>query len=130
MTYVSSVRVARLNIIRAIRDLREPPAPRRRRTLVLGAVALALGTLWTLASIPDDANGLLIGPVLVLAGIGPFLSRVLRRKPVVTALSALAVVWGALVFALFPKAAEGAGVMVYVFPGFLSDEDKASATDF
>jgi putative ABC transport system permease protein len=114
----TSVRVARLNIIRAIRDLREPPPPRRRRTLFFGAGALALGTLWTLASIQgDDAIGLLVGPVLVLAGLGPFLTRLFRRKPVVTALSALAVVWGAAAFALFPDAAEGASIMAYVFQG-------------
>jgi putative ABC transport system permease protein len=86
---------------------------------VLGAVALVLGTLWTLASIPDSAYGLLLGPVLVLAGLGPFLSRIFRRKAVVTLLSALGVAWGALVFALFPDAAEGASVMVYVFQGIV-----------
>ncbi|HEX6699763.1 MAG TPA: FtsX-like permease family protein, partial [Gaiellaceae bacterium] len=116
----TSVRVARLNIIRAIRDLREPPAPKRRRTLVLGALALAFGALWTLASIPaDEANGLLMGPVLVLAGLGAFLTRLARRKRVVTVLSAAAVVWAAIVFALFPHAAEGASIMVYVFQGIV-----------
>src|SRR5204862_349283 len=40
-----SVRVSRLNIIRAIRDLPEPPRSPRRRSLVLGTVAIVTGVV-------------------------------------------------------------------------------------
>ena len=40
---IMSVRVSRLNIIRAIRDIAEPPARRRRRSLYVGAAAVLLG---------------------------------------------------------------------------------------
>ena len=47
---VMSIRVSRLNIIRAIRDIPEPPPRRRRRWLYLGALASMLGGLWTRCS--------------------------------------------------------------------------------
>ena len=62
---VTSVRVSRLNIIRAIRELPEPPGRRRRRTVVVGTAAAALGGLWTLsAAAADEPFGLLLGPAL------------------------------------------------------------------
>jgi putative ABC transport system permease protein len=114
----TSVRVSRLNIIRAIRDLPEPPSPRRARTLVASALAVLLGAAWTLHAAPaDEPNGLLLGPILVLAGLGPFLTRVAPRKATLTALAAVSGGWAAAAFAVFPKAAEGAAITSYVFQG-------------
>ncbi len=114
----TSVRVSRLNIIRAIRDIGEPPPKRRRRSLVFGALAVLLGAAWTLQAAPaNEPDGLLLGPILALGGLAPLLTRFAARKTVFSVLALLAGVWGASMFALFPDAAEGASIMAYVYQG-------------
>jgi putative ABC transport system permease protein len=114
----TSVRVSRLNIIRAIRDLAEPPPKRRRRSLLAGALAVLLGAAWTLQAAPaNEPDGLLLGPILALAGLAPLLTRFAPRKSVFSVLALLAGAWGASMFALFPTAAEGASIMAYVYQG-------------
>ena len=115
---VMSVRVSRQNIIRAIRDIPEPPAPRRSRWLYLGALAAALGALWGVsAASADEPFGLLLGPTLLLIGMAPSLARFVPTRIVGTVMSALVVVWGAGVYAVFPDSAEGASIMMYVAQG-------------
>jgi len=115
----TSWRVAKLNIIRAIRDVPEPPARgQRRRSVVAGVVVAALGVVVTLQSVPSrNGFGLLLGPVLVLGGSAPILSRLLPARDVRTVLSVLAVAWGASLFALVPDSTKGASVMLYVVQG-------------
>jgi putative ABC transport system permease protein len=117
---VLSVRVSRLNIIRAIRDIAEPPPRRKRRWLYVGAVAAVLGALWTVTAVAsDEPFGLLLGPTLLLVGLGPALARVAPRRMVTSTLAALTVAWGAVVFAVFPNSAEGASIMMYVAQGMV-----------
>ncbi len=115
----TSVRISRLNIIAAIRDLPEPRVRRRRRRwLVLGGLATLLGILWTLSALPkDEPFGLLLGPALALAGLGPLACRVVSTKTVVTFISAAVAAWGVLMFTVFPAAADGASMMVWVAQG-------------
>jgi putative ABC transport system permease protein len=115
---VMSIRVSRLNIIRAIRDIAEPPRRRRRRWLYVGAAAAMLGALWSVtAAASDDPFGLLLGPTLLLVGLGPALMRLAPARTVTTGISALVVAWGAVVYAVFPHSAEGASIMMYVAQG-------------
>jgi putative ABC transport system permease protein len=115
-----SIRVSRLNIIRAIRDIAEPPARRRKRSLYGGFAAVALGALWTVsASASSEPFGLLLGPTLMFIGLAPALTRVAPPKTAASVLSAATVAWGALVFALFPSSAEGASIMMYVAQGIV-----------
>jgi len=117
---VMSVRVSRLNIIRAIRDIAEPPPRRRKRWLYGGCALVALGGLWTLnASGSSEPFGLLLGPTLVFLGLAPALTRVAPAKTAASLLAAATVGWGALVFALFPSSAEGASIMMYVAQGIV-----------
>ena len=117
---VMSIRVSRLNIIRAIRDIAEPPPRRRRRWLYLGAVGAAVGALWTVsAAASNEPFGLLFGPTLLLFGLAPALSRLMPGRTVVTTVAALVVLWGAGVYALFPDSAEGASIMMYVAQGIV-----------
>jgi putative ABC transport system permease protein len=115
-----SIRVSRLNIIRAIRDIPEPPPRRRRRWLYLGVVVAALGALWAVSAAgSNEPFGLLLGPSLVLVGLAPVVGRFLPMRSVATAVAALLVVWGAAVYALFPDSAEGASIMMYVAQGIV-----------
>jgi len=115
-----SIRVSRLNIIRAIRDIAEPPARRRKRWLYAGFAAVALGALWTVsASASSEPFGLLLGPTLMFLGLAPALTRVAPPKTAASCLAAATVAWGALVFALFPDSAEGASIMMYVAQGIV-----------
>jgi putative ABC transport system permease protein len=117
---VMSIRVSRLNIIRAIRDIAEPPAPRRRRWLYLGVLAAGLGAVWTLsAATASESFGLLLGPTLFLLGVAPALSRIAPPRTTASLVAAATVVWGAVVFALFPASAEGASIMMYVAQGIV-----------
>jgi putative ABC transport system permease protein len=115
-----SIRVSRLNIIRAIRDIAEPPPQRRKRWLYLGIAGVALGGLWTVsAAASKEPFGLLLGPTLVFVGLAPALTRIAPRRTATSFLAAATVAWGALVFALFPDSAEGASIMMYVAQGIV-----------
>jgi putative ABC transport system permease protein len=115
----TSVRVSRLNIIAAIRDLQERPRRRRRWLwLALGVLAVVVGLAWTASALPDEEPvGLLLGPMIALAGLGPALTRLAPARAVVSALAALVVVWGVTVFALFPHSADEASMTVWVAQG-------------
>jgi putative ABC transport system permease protein len=117
----TSWRVARLNIIRAIRDIAEPPAHGRRTRLVVGGILLAaVGAVVTVQAAPaHDGFGLLSGPVLVLLGLAPLLGRFFPPRLVHTVLSLLAAVWGASIFGLVPDSTKGATVMLYVVQGII-----------
>jgi putative ABC transport system permease protein len=117
---VMSVRVSRLNIIRAIRDIPEPPPRQRRRWIYVGVVGSLLGALWTFVAVPaDDPFGLLLGPSLLLVGLVPALSRVVSARAASSAIAALVMTWGAVVFAIFPDSAEGASILMYVAQGIV-----------
>jgi putative ABC transport system permease protein len=117
---VMSIRVSRLNIIRAIRDIPEPPPRRRRRSLYAGLACMALGILWTVsATAAQEAFGLLLGPTLVFVGLAPVLTRIAPGRMTASVLAAATVAWGGVVFALFPDSAEGASIMMYVAQGIV-----------
>jgi putative ABC transport system permease protein len=115
----TSWRVARLNVIRAIRDVPEPPKTRQRTAFVVGGlVVAALGLLMTAqAAAASEGFGLLLGPVLLALGLAPALGRFLPIRTVNSALAFAVVVWGATLFALVPDATKGADIMLYVLQG-------------
>src|SRR6476646_4242248 len=116
---VMSVRVSRLNIIRAIRDIPEPTRPSARgRWLVAGGLAIAAGAAWAVQAFSShDAFGELLGPVLVVLGCAPYLGRVVAARHVNSALALLVVGWGVTALALDETATEGASIMLYVAQG-------------
>ncbi|HSL60026.1 MAG TPA: FtsX-like permease family protein, partial [Acidimicrobiales bacterium] len=67
---VTSTRIARLNVIRAIRDLPEPTGRHpRRRWGALAVVAVGAGTAWGVAGlVGPDPYGAMVGPVLAASG--------------------------------------------------------------
>jgi putative ABC transport system permease protein len=118
---LTSIQVSRLNIIRAIRDLEEPP--RRQGRLLWagsGCVLALLGAVATVqAAAGSDGFGLLLGPTLVVIGLAPLAARFLPAHTVNTVAALLVVVWGATLFGLVPSSTEGASVMLYVVQGIV-----------
>lgn len=118
---LTSLSIARVNVIRAIRDLPEPPAPRTRlRSLVAGALVVLGAGVWTASGIPaDEPFATLAGPVLVLAGIVPLLSRILARRLLVSVAAVGVLAWAIGVFGLLPEAFEGVEIPIFVVQGIV-----------
>ncbi|MBW3664346.1 MAG: ABC transporter permease [Actinobacteria bacterium] len=117
----TSVRISRLNIIRAIRELPEPPRPPRPvlRT-VIGVLAVLLGGAVTVAGLSAGAgSALFVGPAVLAAGIVALVSPLTGRRPAVTVLGLLVVVWGVVVPTLFPDVFRNADVVVFVLQGLV-----------
>jgi putative ABC transport system permease protein len=117
----TSLRVSRLNIIRAIRDIAEPPPRRRRaRWLVLGALVAAGGVALTLQGWPSrNGFALLLGPTLVVLGLAPLGGRLLSASSSYSIGATLVVGWGVTIFAAVPESTKGASVMLYVLQGIV-----------
>ncbi|MGK2958135.1 MAG: ABC transporter permease [Acidimicrobiales bacterium] len=92
----TSVRISRINVIRAIRNLPAPPARQSSwRSLLLGWVGLGVGlgfTVWGFAS--DGQFGILLGPLIALAALVPLLGRPEPGRGLITVVSLLALAWG------------------------------------
>ena len=74
---VSAWRVSVMNISTAIRNLPEPPAPHRRRQLVLSAIGLLVGLLLCVSGVTSGtATPLMLGVPLVLLSLIPLLRAV------------------------------------------------------
>ena len=95
---LTSWRVSKLNIIRAVRDIPEPPRGVRTYTVlsVLGVVLAILGVFLFEASFAaKSALEALVGPSLVIIGAGLVLSRFLKNRYAFTLTGlALLVQWG------------------------------------
>lgn len=117
----TSGRLARFNVIAAIRDLPDPPRPRRRRwatvVAVLGAVmgigAFAIG--WATAS----GWLLLGGPVVTMWSLNVVLARRFPTRLVVTTVATLVVGWCLAVFPLFPDQMSRPSIGVFVEMGLI-----------
>jgi putative ABC transport system permease protein len=116
---VMSIRVSRLNIIRAIRDIPEPPSRRNdRRRLLVGGLTLAAGAAWAATAMPANRPAaVLLAPMLVAAGIVPLVSRFTPSRVPASTCAVAVILWGALVFRFDNAAAEGAGIMIFVAQG-------------
>jgi putative ABC transport system permease protein len=117
--WVTSLRIARLNIIRAIRDLPEPKVVRARvRTLVLGALGVVLGAVTTIGGHSAGAAiPLVLGVPLAAFSAGPLISRFLPERMARLAVAATVLGWGLAVYPLFPEIMETGGMLVFVVQG-------------
>ena len=119
--WATSFRIGRLNVIRAIRDLPEPPRdPRSIRPLVLGALGVVLGGLLFQAGISGrSATPTLAGlPIALYASI-PLLGRLVPRRVAVTAPCLAALVWGVTAFSLVPESFRSADIPIFVIEGII-----------
>ena len=117
---LTSLWIARVNVIRAIRDLPEPPHRPRTRSLVAGAVVVVGGVVLSASGIPGgEPYASLVGPVLGAAGLVPLLSRALNRRLLVSVASIASLAWGVGAFGLLPEAFEAADIPIFVVQGIV-----------
>ncbi len=93
---LTSIRNARFNIIHAIRDLNAITMRRpRKRSMYLGAVLAVLG-LATFAAgvVGGDGYGIMLGPVMIALGVGPWLVRRFERDKTIVSLALFTLAWG------------------------------------
>jgi putative ABC transport system permease protein len=111
----ASIRIARVNIIQAVRDITVPPRPRPRRRMVwVGAVAVVAGVAFTAVGFTaPNQYGVMAGPMLVLVGFAPWLARHLPSRPVYTAVSIAVMVWAVACFV--PLAALDISIAIPLF---------------
>jgi putative ABC transport system permease protein len=126
--WVASGRIARLNLVRALRDLPEPPrAPAGRRTLVLSGLGVAAGALLTLAGVLGEAGiPLLLGvPLAAYAGV-PWLRRAFgaRRARLLSAVTVLG--WALLVVPVFDEIMRFDDAATFVLQGVVSTAGAVS----
>jgi putative ABC transport system permease protein len=117
----TSLRIGRLNVIRAIRDLPEPPRQGHSlRVLLLGAGGVLLGGLLLQAGVSGRAAvPTLVGPPIALYSAIPLVGRLLPRRVAVTVPCLLALAWGVLAFTLVPESFAGAEIPVFVIEGVI-----------
>ena len=95
--FFTSLRISRINVIRAIRDLPEPPrAKAGTATLVAGAVLFVIATATFIATFgnPDAWVVAMLGPPVALLGLLPFMTRLIGRRTAVLIVAAVSLLWG------------------------------------
>jgi len=120
--WLASLRIGRLNVIRAIRDLPEPPATSRQRirSLVLGAAGTVLGGLMLVSGLAAEAwFPAMVGPAVALVSLTVLLRRWLPRRPLVTAVCLVVLAWAVLCFTLIPSVFKGVDIAAFVVQGVL-----------
>ena len=115
----TSVRISRINIIAAIRDL---PAERgrelRRRWVVLSAVVgLGLAVLAGMAIADSAAVGTYLFPPLAALSFCPLLLRVLPARPVYNGVSLAVLAWSLLANTVRPRILDESSTAGYVILG-------------
>jgi putative ABC transport system permease protein len=91
----SSVRIARFNVIQAIRDLHVAHSGRpRRRSARAGLVVAVVGVALTVLGFAGpEAYSIMVGPMLVIVGLAPMLARRLPGRAVTVATCTAILVW-------------------------------------
>jgi putative ABC transport system permease protein len=117
----TSIRIARLNVIRAIRDLPEPTVKKRRPIgLALGALLILLGIMATLGGVSrQGATQVLVGPPLVAVGAALIAIRYTSRRAAVSLASGASLAWAISAFAFFANAFRDAAISVFLVQGVI-----------
>ncbi|MEY2399149.1 MAG: putative transport system permease protein [Actinomycetota bacterium] len=118
----ASVRVGRLNVIRAIRDIAEAPRNRtgRLRSYVLSAVGILIGlVLLRLGISNDNWFGALAGVPLASVSAITLLRAFLSRRVAICVGAGTALVWAIAVFSILPNATSKTDVQAFVVQGVI-----------
>lgn len=117
----TSIRIGRLNVIRAIRDVPEPPTTGRPwRTFVVAAAGFILGGQLFATGVADASPVLaLIGPAVALWSIVPLASPFMPRRIAVTVPCTVVLAYVMAAFALLPSTFERPGIEVFFTQGII-----------
>lgn len=120
---ITSFRISRINIIRAIRDLPEPVSYRARTiTVIVGAIFGALMVVGFVSSLSVEGAWPLtiLGPPLALLGFLPLSSRLISRRTAVLLAASLSLVWGIFGSSILGDSFFGNGeIFAFVLQGVL-----------
>jgi putative ABC transport system permease protein len=113
--------VARLNVIRAIRDLPEPPHEGRRLSVLVGGALLTFaGGLMTIGGLSaSNAILALAGPAILGAGVAMLLLGRVPTRPTISIISVMVIVWSVISFSVLHHAFQKAGSSVFVVQGLV-----------
>ena len=119
--WAASLRMGRLNVIRAIRDLADPPTARSRsQALVAGTVGLIAGGLLLVVGLAgSNWFGVLVGVPLAALGAVPLLRRILGARAANSAACIVTLLWGVTCFTIFPDVFEGTDIPTFVVQGMI-----------
>jgi putative ABC transport system permease protein len=117
--WATSLRIARLNVIRAIRDLPEPRvAKARTRTQVLASAGLLVGAALGVAGyLNDNGIALLLGVPIAAFSATPLLRRVLPERSARLLVAGTVLAWGLAALPLFREIVGAADATVFVVQG-------------
>ncbi|MFP5318963.1 MAG: ABC transporter permease [Acidimicrobiia bacterium] len=117
----ASLRMGRLNVIRAIRDLPDPPTARSRsRALVAGTLGVVAGGLLLVGGLAGSSwFGVLVGVPLAALGAVPLLRRIVGARAAASAACLATLVWGVTCFQIFPDVFEGTDIPTFVVQGII-----------
>ena len=119
---LSSLVLAKLNVIRAIRDLPEPPRTSKQRVAgrVFGVLlALAGGAITVSGLRAEQPETALAGPAVLCLGLAMVLTFLLPARLATTLGAAATIAWGVLCFGLLPEVFETAEVPVFALQGVI-----------
>jgi putative ABC transport system permease protein len=93
--FLSSIRIARVNIIQAIRDIHEarPPRPRQRWARLGEVVALFGVAVTVLGFGSSEPYSVMVGPMMVVVGLAPMAARHVAGRKVTVFVCAAVLVW-------------------------------------
>ncbi len=119
--WLTSLRIARLNVIRAIRDLPEPQRSNvRTRTLVLGGLGVLAGAAISgLGYVEEVGIPLLIGVPIAAFAATPILRRLLSERLARLATALVALAWGISAFTVFPDVLGQSDLPIFVAQGIV-----------
>jgi putative ABC transport system permease protein len=116
----SSMRIARFNIIQAIRDTHDAPRLRpRRRWARLGVMVACLGGALTLLGFAEpESYSVMIGPMLVAVGLAPVIARRLPGHAVLVAACTAVLVWAVVSIAVVGSLGIAIEIPMFLVQGF------------
>jgi|GEM_PF-1132725 len=126
--WLASTRIARLNIVRAIRDLPEPSRrPVGRRAQAVSGVAVATGVALTVAGAMSETGvALLLGVPITAYAATPWLRRLVSERRMRLAVGVVVLGWVLAVVPLFPDVMAFDDPVVFVLQGVVSTAGAVS----
>jgi putative ABC transport system permease protein len=117
--WATSLRIGRLNIIRAIREQAEPPRdPRSRRSMVLAILGVVVGVLMLQSGVAGKtAPPTSLGPAIALFSSMLLLRRRVRERLALSVPAVLVILFEMNAFAIFPDAYRNPAIAAFVVQG-------------